>query len=244
MRLVTSDWHISNGGPSETCDRGKVARLVDLALTQRAEELILAGDILDATRCRLSEILEHSGAWFLETVARPLAQADIRLTFILGNHDWLHGSTADLARAFYALGCDPQHFQATTGPEQIGPWQIEHGNRWDKMCQTPGGLSTRIGEAATRLVGFLAPLVGTVDPQPHALEPGHVPALDSDVHQRAMRWAYAEAASLIVGHTHVATDIGGPGWRLLDTGSCTRGTPFSYVVITDGDEQAHVVIEA
>jgi hypothetical protein len=243
MRLATSDWHLLTGEASEPADRDKIDRLVALAINRHAEELIIAGDCLDATRGSLSSILDHAGPWFLEHVAKPLALARVFTTFILGNHDWLRGSTATLARALYDIGVDPHYFQTSTGPEHRGPWQIEHGNRWDAMCKTPGGLSTRIGEAATRLVGWLGPIVGTIDPKPHALEPGHVPALDSDTHQQAMRWAYGHGASLIIGHTHTACDIGGPGWRLLDTGSATRGTPFSFVWIGDGDETAGVEIE-
>lgn len=242
MRIITSDWHVSDGGPREVCDRDKVTRLVAVAVRERAQEVIIAGDGLDATRGSLDGILAHSGVWLRDTL-QPLADHGIMTTFILGNHDWLHGSTASLARAIYACGVDPRWFQTSSGPEIRGRYQIEHGNRFDPMCQTPGGLSTRIGEAATKLVGFLSPIIGSVDPAPDGSDPGEVPALDNGMHRDAIRWAYAHAASLIMGHVHLAMDIGGPGWRVLDCGSCTKGTPFSYVWIGDGDETAGVVIE-
>jgi len=237
LRIVSSDWHVIDGRPTEPCDRTLVRRLVDAAVSLRVAEVILAGDIIDLTRGG-DGCIPAAAAFLGEAVGRPLASASIYCTYIFGNHDWYGAKRASLVcQACVAAGFDPLLFRCSTGPEIRGAWQIEHGHRFDPWNR--GGFLSHLARAATR-VDSVTDRVGIELEylNPHDWHPGvRVPELDLPAHEQANRWAATFGKSLVFGHTHAAGDVGGSrkgaNWRVLNTGACTQGDPFTYVTIRD-----------
>jgi hypothetical protein len=237
MRIVTSDWHVTDGDHDEACNRNFVSRLVDIVIAQQAQELILAGDIIDVTR-KGRGIIPIAAAFLGSAVGIPLAAVGIPVTYILGNHDWIGSRTSDIARALYASGFPGGTFVVSTGPEFRGAWQIEHGNRFDPWCDG-NSILTEIGEAATRADGIIEEVGIDLDP----LDPTNwhakakAPDIDTSSHREAFRWSRLFFQHLVIGHSHVTCDVeghqSGKSWRVLGTGSLTKNSPFGYVWISD-----------
>jgi hypothetical protein len=240
MRLVASDFHLIRGGPTEPCDRAKVRRLRETALQRRVEEVLLAGDIADVTRGG-EDILDTVAAVLGEELGEVFGAFGIRTTWILGNHDPVAKRMGRLTRALYRSGFRAGLFQVSSGPEYRGPWQIEHGHRFDPTCA--GGALTTVGEVFTRLDGVLDHVgvnLDRVNPADWQPGPGEDAILDRPMHRAACRWAAAEGARLVTGHSHRAHDIGGRWrgreWRVLNCGAYTRSAPFSFAWILDTGE--------
>ncbi len=233
MRLCSSDWHVIDGSREEPCDRETVARIVAYAIAHQAEELILAGDIVDLTRDR--DAIE-TGAAALAALLAPLAAAGIPVVYIAGNHDPYRLVVGRLVDALARRGLTGPAVTVANGPLPRGPWSIEHGHRWDPACC--GGPLTRIGEGATRLDHVLdhvgVNLEGLASWRPG---PGEDGVLDHPTHRAMARWAARHGAHLVVGHTHLAHELGGAwhgrSWRVLNCGAATRRAPATVVWITD-----------
>ncbi|MBP7568774.1 MAG: metallophosphoesterase [Acidobacteria bacterium] len=235
MRVVTSDWHLIDGSREEPCDRDTVARIVAYAVARQAEELILAGDIVDLTRDR--DAIE-TGAAALAALLRPAVAAGIPVTAVAGNHDPFRLVAGRLAPALARYGLTGPDFTITNGPLTRFPWSIEHGHRWDPACC--GGPLTAVGEAATRLDHVLDHVGVDLDPlgawHPG---PGEDRVLDHPTHRAMARWAASRGAHLVVGHTHLAHALGGAWgrtWRVLNCGAATKRAPATVVWITDEGE--------
>lgn len=233
MRLVTSDWHVIDGSREEPCDRDKVERLVAYAIAHQAEEVILAGDVVDLTRDRDAIA---TGAAALAALLAPLADAGIPVCYVAGNHDPFRLVVGRLVDAVARHGLRGPAFTVTNGPLARGPWSIEHGHRFDPTCC--GGPVTAVGEAATRLDHVLDHVGINLDPLTSWRPgPGEDGVLDHPVHRAACRWAAQHGAHLVVGHTHLAHAIGGEwggrAWRVLNAGAFTKRAPATVVWITD-----------
>ena len=239
LRIVSSDWHVMDGRDAEPCDRAKVRRLVERTIAYGAAELILAGDIIDLTRGG-EGVIPAACAFLGEAVGKPLASAGIYTTYIFGNHDWRGIQSHAIVQGCVAAGFEPLLFRCSTGPEVRGPWQVEHGHRFDPWCR--GGVLGALGEAATRVDGELDRVGLEIEHlNPHDWHPGlRVPELDLPSHKEANRWAAAYGQKLVFGHSHHAGHIGGwrggKLWSVLNAGALTKHAPYTYAWITDDGE--------
>jgi len=234
-RLVVSDWHVIDGRQAEPCDRELVRRFVAEAVALGVSEVILAGDIIDITRGG-SGCIPAAAQFLGQAVGVPLGAAGIYCSYVFGNHDWTGGQAPVISHAIYAAGFRPELFRCSTGPEFRGPWQIEHGHRFD--CWNRGGWLTHLARAATRIdgeadrVGVELEVLSPVDWHPGM----QIPELDLPTHQQANRWAAATGQHLVIGHSHACGDVSGwrgKQWRVLNPGAMVKGEPYSYVWITD-----------
>ena len=239
MRLVTSDWHLVDGSDAEPGDRALVRRVVQAAIDRHVEEVLLAGDIADWTRGGRG-CLPSAATALGELAGGPLGAAGIPTTLIVGNHDYYGDWMAEWARLLARAGFVPSLFCLSSGPEVRGAWIIEHGHRFDPTCETPGGLGPKVGEVFTRIDWLMDSIGIDLEPLNFTRWQQHVaavPSLDFDVHRAMHRWAAVHGASLVVGHSHDASEVGGRfrgrAWRVLHDGSCTKGAPLAYALIED-----------
>lgn len=232
MNLATSDWHLGDGSERDRADWVDIQRLVTVACEQRVIGLFLLGDIFERAKFSLGAIIRAQTA-LLTAVGHDLYRAGVGVILLPGNHDaqddpdllgWLQkdcGWRVSAARPYI----------------QVGRFRLEHGHRFDWACAPgpigylAGACTWFAGNAIERFwpsmaeswadpVGWLSPAIS--DPRAGA------------VGSAAERWAEAEGARLIMGHTHRHALKGGADWQYYNTGACTVDAPFSYVLF---DEQ-------
>ena len=239
--LCTADLHLGRYpsripiGKSELSVRCVWERMVEYAIHQRIDALVLAGDSVDQD----NQFFESYGA--LERGLRRLAEADIHTYAVAGNHDY-----DVLPRLHQVLNPEFFHFLGRDG-------------RWEKAVLTRDGEPVLgfLGWSFTSRTQRISPLdyvpeprsdvpvIGLVHGDLNAKSSVYAPLLESDLKR-------VPVASWIMGHIHLTSQIdhregfilypGSP--QPLDPGEAGDHGPYVVDVHPDGRVEMQQVVLA
>jgi DNA repair protein SbcD/Mre11 len=208
--LCTGDLHIgrrSSRLPQEVAGAlistaAAWTRLVDAALTEAVDVVLLSGDVVD----RANRFFEATGA--LESGVRRLGEAGILTVAVAGNHDF------DVLPPL-AAGLDPAHFRL-----------LGSGGRWERLTVERRGKRLHLdGWSFPHEIVREDPLAGYDLPDPDGVPV--VGMVHGDVGVAATRYAPLSLGGLrtrpvdfwLLGHVHAPALLEGAGAPVLYPGS-------------------------
>ncbi len=227
--FVVSDLHLGN--PSSTA-RARLVSFLDHALKEGAS-LCINGDGFDLAQTRFPRLASDTPP--VMAGLHRLLHADLRVYYIVGNHDIL---LEQFLSDFVFSQISP-FLNVHSGDHRI---RVEHGHIYDPWFS----YSPTSYQRATRLAGYLVfaipdiyrwwDRVGTTvdhwNSRRHARDGSTDPGAGTRYHRAANDLLQRGFDTVIFGHTHAAETVGMPIGTYINCGNWLRGN--TYVDINHG----------